>query len=284
LAIDCLHRSNPFKAENYLLRVAESDSYFRAVARAELDVVREQMVKIRQKIPALVNDLKQGDVKPREEAAFKLLYECGSEGVQALQAAQEDSDKYVRYMATCTLAAQFVDRSVKPRFDIILEACTDNDPNVRRKAISAVDFRTCVEMDSAKTVTLVRLMREHYSEELAFGLDDILFSAPTDTLEVAVPELIALREHKNGEASDRVADLLDRIAYSLSQQLEIEDEPTQVKIVGILKRMAPVAPQVVPFLTWCAQHNNANVRNAANDALKDMPRTADQQPEGTRDP
>lgn len=273
LATDCLHRSDPFQAETHLLSVAQGDSYFKPQVEVMLDDVREKMKKIRDKIPGLLHDLQHGSGEQRRQAVSTLVYGAGSEGIEVLQKAQQDPNKYVRYAAACALASQTLDLSAKPDFPVILEAFTDEDPQIRNEAGSAVSLPSCLEVGPEEAVALVRLMREHYSEELRLALDGLLFTARMDILDAAVPELMVLRHDENEDVREGVLDLLGRITDGLAQRIEIEDEAVQVRILGMLSRMGPAARRAAHVLTKYSQHDNIDIRNAALDVLRNLPPT-----------
>ena len=294
LAIDCLHRSDPFKAEKYLLSVAQGDSYFKAQARIALDAVREEMRKIREKIPALLDDLKHGSVEQQEQAASQLVHNAGSEGINALLEAQADGDKRVRCLAACALA-QSPDRSVRPKFDVILEAFTDDDPRMRDKAQLATAFHSCVEIGPREMAALIRLMHEHYSKELWGAVQGDLVSSGTkqEIKDAAVPELVGLINHENSEVRERVLDLLAgmvgppaQATPALAQRLDREqDRDAQMRIIAMLGRIGPAAREAVPVLIRYTRHDDVNVRRDAIAALKQIsPADAAQIPETAGEP
>ncbi len=282
LVTNCLLASNPFQAEKYLLRVAASDSYFQVRAQDVLASVREQMKKIREKIPAMVKDLKEGDANQREQAARKLLHEAGSEGMRALQEAQNDPNKYVRYTAACTLANHAVGRSVPGGFDIILEALSDGDPNVRRKAGDALGFRTdirpCLKIGPKEIMTVIRLMKEHYSAELAETVKELLFSAKAEPglVDLAVAELAPLIGPADKDTLNNILDIFARTktppvkaADALMQRLVREqDEEMQQGLVEMLGWIGPPAQSAVPMLIKYTQHKDPNIRYIARRALE----------------
>jgi tetratricopeptide (TPR) repeat protein len=278
LAFDCLHRPDPFKAEKHLLTVVQDDSYFKAPAQAALESVREEMRKIREKIPALVSDLRHGSPEQQEQAVSQLVYSAGTEGIKSLLEAQANSDKRVRCLAACTLANQSIDRSVKARFDVVLEAFTDDDAEMRSKASGAIGFRSCLKVGPRETVALIRLMKEHYSGELRHAVQEWLFEVrgKPEIMNVAFPELAALVGPADRDALEGILDIFQRIEIppvpavaALAQRLDQEeDEYMQTRIISMLGWTGPAARQAVPVLTKCARHGNPNIREATASALR----------------
>lgn len=277
---------NPPKAKKYLLPIADGDSYFKPYAKATLALVYGQTEEIREKIPLLLNDLKHGNFEQREQAAFSLCHEMGPEGIKALQQAQQDPNKYVRYEAACSLARWGRDPTIKPDFHTILEAFQEEDPRMRGKAQSAIGcVEPCIEIGPKEAIALVRLMNEHCSTELVWTLTDVLFSAKPDIQDAAVAELAPLMNHQSEEVREATVEIYSRIGDSLLQRLEIEEEAMQVKIIGILGRLGPAGRHIAFALTHYAKHDNPNIRNAAAEALKNLSSTGSvQTSEDTQDP
>lgn len=259
---------NPPKAEKHLLNILAVDSHFKPYAEGTLALVHEQMRKIREEIPLLVNALKHGDGEQRSQAAFKLSRTMGPEGVNALQEAQQDPNEYVRYEAACALA-RTRDLNARADFRVLLDALANEESEVRNKARSAVgSLQSCGGIGSEEVVALIRLIDEHYSEELLWTLTNVLFSAKPVTQEVALEELASRVDHANGEVREGIVEIYGRMADSLLARLEFEEAGAQVKVIGILGRMNPVADQIIPALISYTRHTNSDIRNAAIDALK----------------
>jgi HEAT repeat protein/negative regulator of replication initiation len=264
---------DPPKAEKHLLSIIAVDSYFKPYAEGTLALVYEKMREIREEIPVLLNDLRHGDVEQREQAAFRLNRLMGPEGIEALREAQQDPNEYVRYEAACALA-KARDPNVRPNFRTILDALMDEDASIRKKARSAIgNLQSKGGIGPEDAVALVRLMDEHRSTELVWTLTDVLFSARLEVQEPAIAELAPLMNHQSEEVREGTVEIYGRIADSLLMRLEFEEESTQVKIIGVLGRLNPVADQLMPALTLYAQHENQDIRDAAIDALKNLSST-----------
>lgn len=217
LAIDYMHRSNPFRAEGYLRRIAESDSYFKSYARTMLASALENMKKIREKIPALLKDLKADDEDRRERAAFRLLHECGSEGIEVLQGAQNDPNKYVRYIAACTLANQWLDRAAKARFDIVLDALADDNPRVRRRAQSALGPRSCLDFGAREIAALIWRLDQAADQAAQIRIIGVL-GQMGPAAQDAVPALARYVRHDNPDVKNAAIVALKRISPATVDQ------------------------------------------------------------------
>ena len=101
---------------------------FRMQGRASLDAVSRTDQANARANPVLLNDLKYGSLEQQEQAVSELQSSSGPEGIKALLNAQEDPDRRVRCLAACALATQSLDRSVKAKFDPILEALRMRNP------------------------------------------------------------------------------------------------------------------------------------------------------------
>ncbi len=224
LAIDCMHKSNPFRAEGYLRRIAESASYFRSYAETMLAFAQQNMKRIREQIPALLMDLKADDEDRRERAAFRLLYECGSEGIEVLLSAQDDPNKYVRYMAACTLADQWLDRAVKARFDIVLDALADDNPRVRRKAQSALGPRSCLDIGSQGIAALIGRLDKAVDQPVQTGIIGVL-GQMGPAAEDAVPALAKYARHDNPDVRNAAILALKRISAATVDQQKPAHSP-----------------------------------------------------------
>jgi tetratricopeptide (TPR) repeat protein len=268
---------NPTKAEKYLNGIMETDSYFKVYAEAILKLVHEQKDEISKKIPILLQDLKQGNLKQRESAVLKLSRESGPEGIKALYQAQQDPNKYVRYAAACGLARWCRDMSVKPDFKIVLEAFTDDDPQIRNKASAAIDLSSCLEISPEEILAIIQLMKEHYSLEIKQTLEGFLSQTrtPPEIIEAAIPELANLFSHSNPDVRSGIFDIFRRIKLSkakavpvLLESLDNEDSTMQRRIIGFLGSLGPDAKQAIPKLTEYTKHKDVNIRNEAIDALQ----------------
>jgi HEAT repeat protein len=278
LATNALQPPDLIKAEKYLSRVAEGDSYFKVPAQAWLDHVREEIKQMRERIPALLNDLRHGSLEQQQLAASQLAYYSGPEGMKVLQEAQEDSDKRVRCIAACTLGGQYRDQSAKIRFEPVLEAFADDDPRIREMARN-VDFSR-LEMGAREWTGLLRLLNERYSKELLSAVEGCLlsFKEKPEVLGAAAPELAKLINHENKEISETILNTLDfmdvlpaQIAAGLAQRLDREqDNNPQLQIISILARMGPAAKDAVPVLLKYARHDDPNIRYQATEALKQI--------------
>jgi len=280
LAYIYMHHSNinPHKAEKYLMSVAETDSYFKPYAETTLNLVHEEMDKIRKKIPILIRDLKKGDLKQRNSAASKLIWEAGPEGAKALQQAQQDPNKYVRYTAACNLARWGRDSSIKADFNIILETFTDENPQIRNQAQAAFSSLKCLKIGIEEIVALVRLMDEHYSTELMGTIQSLLSSSKTssDIKETAVSELAKLLSHEDPDVRSGALDIFRRMRYSAAGAIPVlverldkeEQQAIQGKIIGILVRFGPDAKQAVPVLKKYLEHEDISFRKRAENALR----------------
>ena len=266
---------NPPKAERYLSSLAESDSYFAPYANMMLQTVREGAKKIREKIPKLLNDLKRGDKEKRSRAAFKLARESGPDGVKALHQAQEDPNKYVRYEAACALARWGRDKSIKPDFNLILEALTDEDEQMREKARGAFSRQSWVEIGPDEITAIVSLMNDHYSKELFWTIRQLLSSAGLEASKAAVPKLIKLLNHEDSDVRTAVLDILRRMGPtaseaipSLIQLLPYEHETRKDYIFAIIGGMGTAAESFMPKIAEYLDHKDINVQRAATIALK----------------
>jgi len=277
LAVIYSHQSNinPAKAERYLSSLAESDSYFAPYANMMLQTVREGAKKIREKIPKLLNDLKYGDKEKRKRAAFKLARESGPDGVKALHQAQQDPNKYVRYEAACTLARWGRGRSIKPDFNLILEALMDEDAYIREKARGAFSIRSPMKVGPKEITAIVRLMNDHYSKELSWTIKVLLSSVSSEEWKAAMPELIKLLNHENTDVRTTVLDILRRIGPaasdaipSLIKLLPYEDETRSDYIFAIIGGMGTAAESFMPKIAEYLDHKDINVRRAATNTLK----------------
>lgn len=217
LAIDCMHKSNPFRAEGYLRRIAESDSYFKSYARTMLASAHQNMKKIREQIPGLLMDLKAGDEDRRERAAFRLLHECGSEGIEVLLSAQDDPNEHVRYTAACTLANQWLDRAVKARFDIVLDALADDDPRVRRKAQSALGPRSCLDIGSQEIAALIGRLDKAVDQAVQTGIISVL-GQMGPAAQDAVPALAKYVRHDDPDVRNAAIRAMKRISPATVDQ------------------------------------------------------------------
>lgn len=277
LAIIYSHQSNinPAKAERYLSSLAESDSYFAPYANMMLQTVREGAKKIREKIPKLLNDLKYGDKEKRKRATFKLARESGPDGVKALHRAQEDPNKYVRYEAACALARWGRDKSIKPDFNLILEALTDKDEQIREKARGAFSRQSWVEIGPDEITAIVSLMNDHYSKELFWTIRQLLSSAGPEASKAAVPKLIKLLNHEDSDVRTAVLDILRRMGPTASEAipsliklLPYEDETRSDYIFAIIGGMGPAAEPFMLEIAKYLDHEDINVRRAATNTLK----------------
>jgi len=277
LAVIYSHQSNinPAKAERYLSSLAESDSYFAPYANMMLQAVREGAKKIREKIPELLNDLKYGDKEKRKRAAFKLARESGPDGVKALHQAQEDPNKYVRYEAACTLARWGRGRSIKPDFNLILEALMDKDAYIREKARGAFSIRSPMKVGPKEITAIVSLMNDHYSKELYYTIVPLLSSVAPEEWKASVPELIKLLNHENTDVRTTVLDILRRIGPaasdaipSLIKLLPYEDETRSDYIFAIIGGMGTAAEPFMLEIAKYLDHEDINVRRAATNTLK----------------
>jgi len=266
---------NPPEAEKYLSSLAESDSYFAPYANMMLQIVRKEAKKIRERIPTLLNDLKYGDKEKRKRAAFKLARESGPDGVKALHQAQEDPNKYVRYEAACTLARWGRGRSIKPDFNLILEALMDEDAYIREKARGAFSRQSWVEIGPDEITAIVSLMNDHYSKELYYTIMPLLSSVAPEQWKASVPELIKLLNHENTDVRTAVLDILRRIGPaasdaipSLIQLLPYEHETRKDYIFSIISRMGPAAEPFMLEIAKYLDHEDINVRRAATNTLK----------------
>lgn len=233
-------------------------------------------------------------MEQQEQAASQLVYNSGSEGIQALLEAQTDGDRRVRCLAACALA-QSSDRSIRPKFDVILEAFADDDPRMRDKAQLATAFHSCVEIGPREMAALIGLAHRHYSKELWGAIQGDLVSSGTkqEIKDAAMPELVGLINHENSEVRERVLDLLEgmdgppaQAAPALVQRLDGEqDTNTQMRIIAMLGRIGPAAKEVVPVLIRYTRHNDVNVRRDAIGALEQIsPADAAQIPQRAREP
>jgi HEAT repeat protein len=277
LAVSYMHHANinPPEAEKYLSSLAESDSYFAPYANMMLQIVRKEAKKIGERIPTLLNDLKRGDKEKRKWAAFKLARESGPDGVKALLQAQEDPNKYVRYEAACALARWGRDKSIKPDFNLILEALTDEDEQIREKARGAFSRQSWVEIGPDEITAIVSLMNDHYSKELFWTIRQLLSSAGLEASKAAVPKLIKLLNHEDSDVRTAVLDILRRMGPtaseaipSLIQLLPYEDETRQDYIFAIISRMGPAAEPFMLEIAKYLDHEDINVRRAATNTLK----------------
>ena len=272
-----MHHSNinSPEAEKYLLSLAESDSYFAPYANMILQTVREEAKKIREKIPELLNNLKYGDKEKRKWAAFKLACESGPDGVKALHQAQQDPNKYVRYEAACALARWSRDESVKPEFNLILEALTDEDEQIREKARGAFSRQSWVEIGPDEITAIVSLMNDHYSKELFWTIRQLLSSAGPEASKAAVPKLIKLLNHEDSDVRTAVLDILRRMGPaasdaipSLIKLLPYEDETRSDYIFAIIGGMGTAAEPFMLEIAKYLDHEDINVRRAATNTLK----------------
>lgn len=277
---------NPPKAEKYLLNVIGEDSYFKPYANATLPFVYEDMKEIREEIPALLNDLRHGDFEQREHAASRLCRSTGPEGIEALQQAQQDPNEYVRYEAACALAQWGRDSAIQANFRTILDAVMEEDPRIHDEALSAVRAGgSCLEIGPKEIIALIGLMDEHYSTELTWTLDDVLFSAKLEAQEAAVTELACLVKDERQEVREGAIEIYSRIGGSLRLRLEFEEQAMQVRIIELLGRLGPVGGEVRDTLATYAEHENPNIRNAAAEALKNLQSSeSGQTPEEAQDP
>jgi HEAT repeat protein len=279
LAINCPHASDPFKAEKYLQRVAEGDSYFKAQAKISLDAVHEQIKQMHERVPALLNDLKHGDLEQQEQATSQLQYHSGPEGIKVLENAQADPDKRVRCIAACTLAKSF-DRSVKAKFDPILEAFTDEDPRMREMAESAMLFHSGVEIGPKEVTAPARLLHERYSKELMFAVRACFLPLETqpEIISAAAPELARLINHENTEIREGILDILEamhapsaQLAAALAQRLDGEqNNDARIRIIEMLRVIGPGAKAAVPVLIKYTRHDDPNIRHMTIEALKEI--------------
>jgi len=276
LATDYLHKSDLSKAQEHLLRVAESDSYFQSQARVSLEAVRTAIRQMHERIPALVHDIKHGTLEQQEQAVLQLKSNSGPEGIKALQDAQEDPDKRVRCLVACALATQFRDRSIKPKVAPILEGLADEEPRIRKMAQSAMTFHSRMEFGPQEVAAMVKLLDEHYSEELlSAAVRCLLFSKAEAEMTVETPaELSHLINHENQEIRTRVLNALEIVdvppaqAAALAQRLDCEQsDEAQIRIIGMLQRIGPAAKAAVPVLIKYAQNDDLNIRHLALEAL-----------------
>jgi HEAT repeat protein len=275
-----LHHSNinPPKAKKYLLSVAKTDTYLKPYAEVALNRVHEEEDRIRKKIPVLLNELKNGDLEKRDNAARGLIFQAGPEGIKVLEEAQQDPNKYVRYAAACNLAQWGRDSANKANFDIILEAFTDENPQIRNKARAAFGSYNGLKVGPEEIAALVKQMGEHYTTETMWTVQSLLSSSETssDIKERGVSELTKLLSHEDPEVRDGALEIFRRMRYSaagaipvLVERLDKEDIQTiQVKIIGILSRLGPDAKQAVPILKKYLEHDDAKLRRYAGDALR----------------
>jgi tetratricopeptide (TPR) repeat protein len=277
LAVDHLHKSDLSKAQAYLSRVAESDSYFRAQARVSLEAVRATIRQMHERIPGLVHDLKYGALEQQEQAVSRLKSDSGPEGIKAIQDAQEDPDKRVRCLAACALASQFRDRSIKPKVAPILEGLADEEPRIRKMAQSAIASHSGLEFGPGEVGAMVKLLDEHYSEELLSAtVRCLLFSeAKAEANVETTAELAHLINHENQEIRGKMLDTLGmmdappaQVAGALAQRLDSEhSEDAQIRIIGVLERIGPAAKAAVPVLLKYAQRDDPNIQHLAIEAL-----------------
>jgi tetratricopeptide (TPR) repeat protein len=276
LATNALQPPDLVKAQKYLSRVAEGDSYFKVPAQAWLDHVREEIKQMHERIPALLNDLRHGSLDQQEQAASQLAWRSGPEGIKVLQNAQADPDKRVRCIAACTLGSQYQDQSVKPKFEPILEAFADDDARIRKMA-QDVDFSR-LEIGARELTALAKLLQEHYSKELLSAVEGCLLSEKPELLAGAAPEVAKLINHEKREIRETVlnalgfADVLPaEMAAGLARRLDEEQENNpQVQIIGMLERIGPGAKDAVPVLLKYTRHDNLNIRYLATEALKQI--------------
>ncbi len=238
-------------------------------------IVRKEAKKIRERIPALLNDLKRGDKEKRKRAAFKLARESGPDGVKALHQAQQDPNKYVRYEAACTLARWGRGRSIKPDFNLILEALMDEDAYIREKARGAFSIRSPMKVGPKEITAIVSLMNDHYSKELYYTIVPLLSSVAPEEWKASVPELIKLLNHKNTDVRTTVLDILRRIGPaasdaipSLIKLLPYEDETRSDYIFAIIGGMGTAAEPFMLEIAKYLDHEDINVRRAATNTLK----------------
>ena len=280
LAYSYMHHSNinPPKAEKYFLSVSETNTYFKPYAEAALDLVHEEEDRIRKKIPVLLSELKNGDLKQRDSAASKLIWQAGSEGIKVLEQAQQDPNKYVRYAAACNLARWGLDSSNKANFNIILEAFTDENPQIRNQAHASFSSYKCFKVGPEEIAALVKLMNEHYSTELRRTIESLLSSSKTssDIKETGVSELAKLLPHEDPDVRSGVLEIFRRMRSSAAGAIPVlverldkeEQQDIQSKIIRILVRFGPDAKQAVPVLKKYLEHEDTNFRRHVENALR----------------
>jgi tetratricopeptide (TPR) repeat protein len=263
---------NPTKAEKYLLSIAETRSYFTPYANMMLELVREEMKRISERIHALLYDLKYDDEEKRERAADELA-RLWPDGIKALQQAQTDPNKYVRYEAACALGLWGQDESIKPDLNVILEAIKDEyKPH---KALSALRGPHKPEIQPKQIATIVGLMNDHYSMELSYAISDLLSSASPEVSKAAVPELMKLLKHENPDVRCAVLDILRQMGPkasealpSLIQLLPYEHETRKDYIFEIISGMGPAAEPFMPEIAKYLDHEDIHIQLVATSALK----------------
>ena len=263
---------NPTKAERYLLSIAETRSYFTPYANMMLELVHEEMKRISERIPALLYNLKYDDEEKRERAADELA-QLGPDGIKALQQAQTDPNKYVRYEAACALGRWGRDESIKPDLNVILEAIKDEyKPH---KALSALQEPHKPEIQPGQIATIIGLMNDHYSMELSYAISYLLSSASPEVSKAAVPEFIKLLKHENPDVRCDILGILRQMGPkasealpSLIQLLPYEHETRKDYIFEIISGMGPAAEPFMPEIAKYLDHKDIHIQRVATNALK----------------
>ena len=282
LAINDMHYERTEEAEKHLLGIVETDSYFKVNAQSILKSLQKLKENISRRIPMYLENLKSGDSMQREAAAMHLAR--APEGIKLLCQAQQDPNKYVRYAAACNIAKWNKDPAYKADFNIILEALTDEDPQVRNTAGRLFSPIQGMEISPEEIVAVINLVNDHYSPELMTAIRKFIYASrkSQDILNAAVPELAKLMSHSNlavrlvvfdiflmiRDSSDGDIPALVGAVGPLAECLDRQDIEMQGRIIRLLGRIGPDAEPAVPAIIKYLDHEDINLRRTAQTALR----------------
>ena len=291
LAINDIHYKRTEEAEKNLLGIIETDSYFKVNAQGMLKRLRELKESLSRRIPKYLENLKSGDFVQRDVAAIHLARD--PEGIKLLYQAQQDPNKYVRYAAACNIVRWSKDPAYKADFNIILEAFTDEDVQIRGNAGSLFRPKQRMEIGTEEITALIRLVNDHYNPELMNAIQKFIYASreSQDILNAAVPELAKLMSHPNLAVRAVVIETLLRIRNSsdedipafagtvgpLAECLDKQNSEVQGRIIRLLGRIGPDAEPAIPSIIKYLDHEDSALRRDARDALRNIsPAKADE--------